>query len=150
MRAVTRFVRDQRGSALIEFALVSPMVIMLILGALEFGRVLQSNAGLRELAGWAGRQAVISYQIVGDGVVGADALKTNIRTEAARAKYNLSAGTLGVTVNVNDITTLPTVQRVNVALTYNHTVSMPFLQGKTINLSVNRAYFVPHPGTNDF
>lgn len=151
MARAAQLIRDQRGSALIEFALVSPMVVMLILAALEFGMALRANAGLRELAGEAGRDALISYQIVGDedGFMGSEELADDIRDKAATAKYNLNNGTLGVDVEVTDNTSLLTVQEVHVTLTYDYPISLPFIRGQTINLAVDRTFFVPHPATND-
>jgi len=139
---------DKRGSTVVEFALVSPIVIMLILAAVEFGSVMRANAGLRELSGWAGREAVVSYQVVGDTVIGANELKTRIETEARSPKYNLRNGRFNVDVTTRPNTALLTVMELRVRLRYNLPVSLPFLPSNTINFDTTRTYYVPNPATN--
>ena len=141
-------ISNERGSAVIEFALVSPLVILLILGALQLGMVLRANAGLRELAGWGGRRAVISYQIVSDNdTIGAATLKSLIQNEAKSRKYNLEGGTLTVTVTNQADTALLTVNRMRLQLTYNYPLSLPFISTKSIPLSADRTFYVPNAST---
>ncbi len=140
--------RDQRGSALIEFAMISPLVVMFILAALQFGLALRANAGLRELAGWAGREAVVSYQIVGDGVKDDAEIKNMIKGEAAKAKYNLNNGSLNVSVESFSNTSFLTVKEIRLSLIYRHPISVPLMVGKVINFKVNRTYYIPNPATN--
>ena len=142
-----RLCRDDRGSTVVEFALVSPVLIMLILAALQFGMVLRANAGLRDLAGWAGREAVVSYQLVSDGTIGATQLKNNIVERAENMRYNLRDGTLNVTVTNAADTTLLTVNRVRIQMTYNQPISLPFLPIASVPLRVDRTFFVPNDST---
>lgn len=142
-----RLVRDQRGSALIEFALVSPMVILLIMAALQFGLSLRANAGLRDLAGWAGREAVVSYQLTSDPVIGPEQLRTMITQRAQHPRYNLTDGTLNVTVTSVADTTLLTVNRVRIRISYGYPMSIPLLPRMTVPLSVDRTFYVPNSST---
>ena len=140
-------IRDRRGSALIEFALVSPMVIILIMAALQFGLSLRANAGLRDLAGWAGREAVVSYQVASDGAIGAEQLRSNIIARAQHPRYNLTDGALTVGVTSTADTTLLTVNRVRIQLSYGYPLSIPLLPAITIPLTVDRTFFVPNSST---
>lgn len=123
------------------------MVIMLILAALEFGEALRANAGLRELAGWAGREAVVSYQVVSDGTLTATNLDDMIKARAKDRRYNLRGGTLTVTVTINQDVALLTVNRVRIVMTYTHPVSVPFLSLTGVPLSVDRTFYVPNAST---
>lgn len=145
MKRLLKLRLDQCGATAVEFALVSPILIVLILGALQLGQVLRANAGLRELAGWAGREAVVSFQsFSGNQPLGPEELEASIEERAALASYNLRNGTLDVNVtNVQD-TTLLTVNRVRVQLNYDYNLSLPFLPAQTINLTVDRTFFVPN------
>src|SRR5947199_10201023 len=52
--------RSRRGAAIIEFALLAPVLFMLILGMIEFGRVLMVAQLLTDAAREGGRQAVLA------------------------------------------------------------------------------------------
>lgn len=51
--------RDRRGQALVEFALVIPIVILLMVGLFDFGRVVFINNTLGDGARHGARQAII-------------------------------------------------------------------------------------------
>lgn len=136
---------DERGSTVVEFAFVSPLVIILILAALQLGLALRANAGIRQLAGWAGREAMVSYQLFGDGdTVGAAELKEMIEDEAKAPAYNLGNGSLNVEVSLVQDTTLLTVNRINVRIEYDFPLNLPFVPAQTIELAVARTFFVPN------
>lgn len=140
-----RLLSNERGSTVAEFAMVSPVVIMLILAALEFGGVLRANAGLRDLAGWGGRNAIIATQVDRSGeTVDAAGIRSGIIARAENPGYNLGEGTLAVTVTPTQDTTLLTVHRVRIRLVYSHPVSVPFLPIASVPMTVERTFFVPN------
>jgi TadE-like protein len=53
--------RRQRGQALVEFALVAPMIFLILLMVLDFGQGLLSNEMMANGAREAARQAVLRY-----------------------------------------------------------------------------------------
>lgn len=42
MRIITKIIRNRRGQALVELALTLPLLIMLVMGIIEFGRIFHS------------------------------------------------------------------------------------------------------------
>lgn len=52
---LTRLARDQRGATLIEFAFACPIVVMLLIGAVQLGQMLHANAGMRHALGETAR-----------------------------------------------------------------------------------------------
>ncbi|HEY0780383.1 MAG TPA: TadE/TadG family type IV pilus assembly protein [Gemmatirosa sp.] len=46
MSALTRWTRDERGAALVEFAIVVPMLLVLVLAIVDFGRMMAVSGGL--------------------------------------------------------------------------------------------------------
>jgi len=52
--------RDQRGTAVVEFALVAPILFLLLFGIIEFGRVLNYYNDLTQLSGQGARAAVVN------------------------------------------------------------------------------------------
>jgi Flp pilus assembly protein TadG len=58
-----RFVRDQSGAALVEFALVATMLMMLIMGMIDFGRALYTKNSLTNAAREGGRFAAVQEDV---------------------------------------------------------------------------------------
>jgi Flp pilus assembly protein TadG len=52
--------RGQRGTAVVEFALVAPLLFLLLFGIIEFGRVLNYYNDLTQLSGQGARAAVVN------------------------------------------------------------------------------------------
>ena len=50
MPEITRITATEDGATAVEFALVAPMFLMLVFGAIEFGRVLWTEQALQETA----------------------------------------------------------------------------------------------------
>jgi hypothetical protein len=50
-----------RGQALVEFALVAPTLLLLLVVVLDFGRIIYYNAEMSTASGEAARQAVLQY-----------------------------------------------------------------------------------------
>src|SRR5256714_10162935 len=65
LRAVRR---DQRGTALVEFALIAPLLFLLLFGMIEFGRALNYYNDLTQLAGQGARAAVVNRNPDGSAV----------------------------------------------------------------------------------
>lgn len=51
---------DRRGQTLVEFALVLPLLLMLIFGIVEFGRIYSAKLALDHAANVAGREATFA------------------------------------------------------------------------------------------
>lgn len=150
MRTLRRLWRAERGSALIEFAMLSPLTVMFIMASLEFGSAMKANAGLRELAGDAGRTAMVEYQLASDGYFNNATLKSKIVAAAATKRYNLNSSDLTVNVTSKANTALLTVLEITVALQYDYHFSLPFLPNQTIDMDVSRTFYVPNPASNSF
>jgi len=63
-----RLARSERGTALVEFALVAPILLLLVFGIIEFGRVLNAYNDLTQLAGQGARAAAVSRNPDGTAV----------------------------------------------------------------------------------
>ena len=73
--------RRPRGQALVEFALVIPLVILLLMGIFDFGRAVFAYNSLSNAAREGARVAIVDQTIVGGVPMGA--------TEAARQATGL-------------------------------------------------------------
>ena len=52
--------RDQRGTALVEFALIAPLLFLLLFGIIDFGRALDYYNQVTQLAGQGARAAAVN------------------------------------------------------------------------------------------
>ena len=63
-RVLRRLRRNAAGSTIIEFAILAPVIITLMLGILQVGIWMQSYNALRSVAADTGRYTAVQYQTV--------------------------------------------------------------------------------------
>jgi Flp pilus assembly protein TadG len=123
--------RDRRGAAAVEFALVAPLLFMLVLGMMELGRMLMVQQILTNGAREGARRAVLP------GV-------TDAEVQAAIDSYMSNTGISGHTRLVSPSCTnaeAGTPLEITVSLPYSNVSWLPlgtlrWLQGKTLTASV--------------
>lgn len=74
--AISRFRRDSSGAAVIEFAILAPVIFAMLLGVIQVGLSMQAQNALRSIASQTARYAVVEYQKgneVTDGTIKAKA-----------------------------------------------------------------------------
>lgn len=54
------FLRDERGTALVEFALIAPFLFLILFGIIDFGRALNYYNQVTQLAGQGARAAAVN------------------------------------------------------------------------------------------
>ena len=59
-RSTRRFLGSERGTAVVEFALVAPILFLLVFGILDFGRALNYYNDITQLAGQGARAAAVN------------------------------------------------------------------------------------------
>jgi Flp pilus assembly protein TadG len=84
--------RARRGQALVEFALVLPLLLMLVIGVFEFGRAYNVYQVITDAAREGARTAVVA-----DPSTTQDSVLTTIRNALGRAGLNSSSATIGLT-----------------------------------------------------
>lgn len=121
--------RRRDGAALVEFALVAPVFFLIVLGMVEFGRMLMVQQVITNATRVGARRGIIE-----------GATETEVTTQVNNYLANASVSGATVTVNPTDLTTLGFGDNVTV------TVSVPFdsiswsgnawfLSGKTLKAS---------------
>ena len=63
-----RLASSERGTAVVEFALIAPLLFLLVFGINEFGRILNAYNNLTQLAGQGARAAAVSRNPDGTAV----------------------------------------------------------------------------------
>jgi Flp pilus assembly protein TadG len=126
--------RDERGVAVIEIAIVLPVLILFIYGIFQIGILYQANAGMQHALGEGARFAVLCKPVTGGCNVSTD---TQIKAKMNSAVFGTKPGTF----------TIPNPTTVNrvMTLTVNYSQPMNFLffPGPTVNLSRTKKVYLP-------
>jgi Flp pilus assembly protein TadG len=86
-----RFLLNQRGQALAEFALVLPVLMLLIAGIIDFGRAWNIKQAVTDAAREGAR-----YAVVADGAVTLDTVRAKVKQRLTLAAIDTSAATIDV------------------------------------------------------
>lgn len=68
--------RDERGTALVEFALIAPFLFLLLFGIIDFGRALNYYNQVTQLAGQGARAAQVNRMPDGTAITSGSALQS--------------------------------------------------------------------------
>jgi Flp pilus assembly protein TadG len=137
--------RNQRGTALVEFALVLPFLAILVFGTIDLGRAYQLQNRLKNGAREGGRQAQISpQQVVANAGTGCGANPDNIsyaathEESAAAANFTVAVTNMTANTPITSPNTLVGGTRVRVKVTAPFQVLTPFISnivGSPLTLS---------------
>jgi Flp pilus assembly protein TadG len=140
MSRLRRLAASTRGASAVEFALLAPVFIALMIGVVEVGVYMQNNNAVRSLAGDAARFAAVEYQK--HNVVTESTLETNIQAMGIASPYNLNNNLLVVDVNEVIPSRVNGAREFDLDITYN----LPDIIGGTtvdnITLNYSRPLFV--------
>lgn len=73
--------RDERGTALVEFALIAPLLFLLLFGIIDFGRALNYYNQVTQLAGQGARAAVVNRNPDGTAITSGTSLQQQLATQ---------------------------------------------------------------------
>jgi len=89
---VGRYPRGERGQALAEFAIVLPLLLLLIAGILEFGRAWNIKQAVTDAAREGAR-----YAVVADGDMTLAIVEDKIKQRLAQSSIDTAAATIDIT-----------------------------------------------------
>ena len=122
MKFFRRSIRDEGGQAAVEFALVIPFLLVLLVGIVEFGRAWNEHQVITDAARETARRACL-----GDDITMADAEKVANDAMAA-AGIDYSRATIGIVNLDGDSNTIVTV---SIDLRYRFTFFAPLVAWAT-------------------
>jgi Flp pilus assembly protein TadG len=125
LQTLRRLRSDRDGSTAIEFALIGPAFIALLLGVLQVGVGMQSYNALRNITADVSRHTVIQYQT--DNRLTKNQIKLATISTATSSPYLLDANNLRVAVDP------ATIQRVDGATEF--TINVSYQVPSILNLS---------------
>ena len=143
--------RRRRGATLVEFALIIPILLALLLGVIEFGWMAKNKLQLANAVREGARDAAVGLST--------DSIKTRIKNRAAGIPgvpstlvidlqrddgddaaytYNIALGDKAANSEVKIYNDAPsgTLIRVRVTLPHQSLTNIPFSQGRTLQVEV--------------
>lgn len=91
-----RITRDEDGAIAVEFALLAPIFLLLLVGVLQVGMALQNYNALRGLSADVARYAMVQYQTGNE--VSNSQLETWAENQALGAPYMLDQDRINATI----------------------------------------------------
>ena len=116
---MARRLRDARGASAVEFALIVPILIVLVLGIAEFGHAFQVQGTLSAAA----REGVRAMALRNDPV----AAKAVARNAAASLDPGVTDAQIKIKIEGSTATSCPTIGAGDTAVRLTITYPMPFL-----------------------
>lgn len=123
--------KNDSGVAAIEFAMIMPVLLVIILGVLQLGIVFAANAGLQTAVGEAARYATI-YPTPSDADIKARASIKRFAIDSSRiSNFTVVRGTSN------------SVNYVEVSMTYSVPLEFVFFEVPGVSLTEKRRAYVP-------
>jgi Flp pilus assembly protein TadG len=95
----TRLARCKRGATALEFALIAPPLLMLLVGTLDVGRLLWTRAALQDAVTRAARCVAVSPEICGNARdIGVFARESATKSAIGDAAFTLQRSFCGIQV----------------------------------------------------
>jgi hypothetical protein len=130
---------DQRGAALVEFALVAPIFLTLLMGVIQVGLQVQNANAVRNLASDGARYAVVEYQR--GNKLSTDQIGMVIRARGVGPRYNLNTDRLNITVT-EPTSRIGGVREMRIALSYDLPDYLAFVNTGPFQVSYVRPVFL--------
>lgn len=142
MKVGCRFARSEQGAAMVEFAIVAPLLFTLILGTIDFGRALFVFNNLTNAAREGARLAAAQAA----GNPGSAAVRAEVAARVAQYISGFQANTPAYTVTLTLDQPVPQTETVTVAITgFQFQMITPFAApifgGTTITMPTVSASF---------
>lgn len=129
------------GSTAVEFALIGPAMILVLLAVVQIGLQIQNYNAVRNLAVDGSRFAAVEYQKGTRSTP--SAIETWIRTKAIGGVYNLDTDRLDVTVTQDANSRLAGLVEMDIAVSYSAPEYLWSVAGTALTISYTRSVFVP-------
>lgn len=131
--------QDQSGGVLVEFALLAPIFIMLLLGVFQIGVHVQNSNAVRNLASDGARMAVVQYQR--GNRLAPEQVALAIHATGVGPKYNLNIDRLNVNVSEPN-SRIGGVREMTIEITYEAPNFLGFANVPVLNVEYRRPVFL--------
>lgn len=137
--------QDTRGAIAVEFALLAPILITLMIGVFHMGVYMQNYNAIRSLASDGARYTMVEYQ-KGNEVDNAT-IRSVVLAGAVNAPYLLDSDRLEITVSTASTSRVTDAKEINLAISYRLEDWLPFADLPATTLTYDRPIFVVESST---
>jgi len=137
---IKRLRSDSKGAAAIEFALIGPAFIVIMLGVLQVGLGLQSYNAMRSLSADVARYSMVQYQTGNE--VSNSQIRSWTRNHAQGAPYLLDPDRLGVTISDASTQRVVGAKELSISVSYRITSVLEFIDIDGPTLDFERPVFL--------
>lgn len=134
-----RLAHDRQGSVLVEFALLAPVLLTLLLGVFQIGIQVQNSNAVRNLASDGARWAVVQYQR--GNALTEEQIELGIAARGTGDKYNLKADRLNVQV-AEPASRIAGVREMEISITYDAPNFLGFADIRALDITYQRPVFL--------
>ena len=131
LQPIARLVRERRGASAVEFALISPILLGLMVGSMNLGIYYFAQQSVSNALEEAARQAPI-YPRPTDAQLRTTFSNALLKTETTPPTLGIAPGT-----------TSSGVQYIDLSVTYSVPINLIFVTPGTYPVSANRRVFLP-------
>lgn len=140
-----RLARDRSGSVLVEFALLAPALLLLLLGVFQVGVHVQNYNAVRNLAADGARWAVVQYQR--GNTLTTDQIEFGLLSRGTAPKYNLNIDRIDVTVT-EPATRIAGVREMEINISYAAPNFLGFAEIPALGIDYERPIFLLIPAAS--
>lgn len=131
--------KDSSGATVVEFAMLAPIFLALLLGVMTMGTYLQNFNAMRSAANDTTRQITVAYQRANK--VQASEIENLARGVAVQAPYMLDTDRLDVTVQAAATSRVPGATEFTLRINYQ-LIGLPLVPVEWMVVSYERPIFV--------
>lgn len=140
MKLVSRLKRDTGGATTVEFALLGPVMITMMLGVLQTGIAMWSYNSLRAIASDTARYAVVNYQA--NSKLQNSQIQNFGRTTAITTPYGLTDANLTITVENAATQRVSSAKELTLSISYSAPTVLGVIGVGNIPMSYSRPIFL--------
>lgn len=140
MKRLITLVTDRRGAVTVEFALIGPLLIAMLLGVLQFGLGMQNYNALRSASADVARYAVVNYQT--SNKLSDSQLQNYMRSVATSSPYNLVDTRLEIEIGDATAQRVAGATEKTITLSYSIPTMLSFVGMGDIPLTYSRPVFL--------
>src|SRR5690606_17589186 len=134
--------RDERGAVLVEFAMLAPALLLLLIGVFQVGVHVQNANAVRNLAADGARWTVVQYQR-GNSLT-TEQVELGIAARGTGNRFNLNPDRLEVEVT-QPVSRIAGVREMNIRITYAAPNFLGFADVPALALDYERPVFLLIP-----
>lgn len=135
-----RLFRDTGGAATVEFALLGPIMLILMMGVLQFGMAMWSYNSLRGIASDVARWSVVNYQT--NNKVTASQIRDYTESVATQAPYGMGLQNLTITVAAAGTQRVSGATELTLTINYNFPTLLAIAGVGDIPMTFSRPIFL--------